>query len=226
MGVGIVEPVDDIRVSNPASNSELFQELGNRLAGYKFDFRQLVRDICNSHTYQRSGMPNDSNRGDTRNYAYANARRIPAEMLLDCVGQVTNTQEKFRGLPVGSRAVQIADSRTSTYFLDTFGRAPRLTVCAAEASTDPSLSQALHLLNGSTTSGKIAEGKVIDELLKDESPPQQALDRLYVRCLSRLPTDAERAELVATIEQAPSPKEGLEDVFWAILNSREFVFNH
>jgi hypothetical protein len=226
MGIGNIEPVDDIRVSNPPSNPELFQELGNRLASYKFDFRQLVRDICNSHAYQRSGVPNESNRGDTRNYAYANARRIPAEMLLDCVGQVTNTQEKFRGLPVGARAVQIADGRTSTYFLDTFGRAPRLTVCAGEATTDPSLSQALHLLNGSTTSGKISQGKVIDELLKDKASPQQALDRLYIRCLSRLPTDVERADLIATIEQAPSPKEGLEDVFWAILNSREFVFNH
>ncbi len=226
MGVGIVDPVDDIRVSNPATNPELFQALGDKLAEYKFDFRQLVRDICNSQAYQRSATPNDSNRSDTRNYAYATVRRVPAEMLLDCVGQVTNTKEKFRGLPLGARAVQIADGRTSTYFLDTFGRAPRETVCDCEASTDPSLSQALHLLNGSATSGKISQGKVVDELLKDDATPQQALDRLYVRCLSRYPTDEERAELLASIEQSESPKQGLEDVFWAILNSREFVFNH
>ncbi len=226
MGVGIVDPVDDIRVSNPPSNPELFQTLGDKLAEYDFDFRQLVRDICNSHAYQRSATPNESNLSDTRNYAYATVRRVPAEMLLDCVSQVTNTEEKFRGLPLGARAVQIADGRTSSYFLDTFGRAPRETVCECEASTDPSLSQALHLLNGSATSGKISRGKVVDELLKDDATPEQALDRLYIRCLSRYPTDEERAELLASIDQASSPKAGLEDVFWAILNSREFVFNH
>ncbi len=226
MGVGIVEPVDDIRVSNPATNPELFQTLGDKLAEYNFDFRQLVRDICNSQAYQRSATPNDSNRSDTRNYAYATVRRIPAEMLLDCVSQVTNTKEKFRGLPLGARAVQIADGGTSTYFLDTFGRAERATVCDCEATTDPSLSQALHLLNGSATSGKISQGKVVDELLKDDATPQQALDRLYVRCLSRFPTESERQELLAAIAQAPNPKVGLEDIFWAVLNSREFVFNH
>ena len=226
MGVGIVEPVDDIRVSNPATNPELFQKLGDMLAEYKFDFRQLVRDICNSNAYQRSAAPNESNKSDTRNYAYATVRRVPAEMMLDCVCQVTNTKEKFRGLPLGARAVQIADGGTSTYFLDTFGRAPRDTVCDCEASTDPSLSQALHLLNGSATSGKIAQGKVIAELLENDATPKDALDRLYVRCLSRYPTEAERAELLSAVEQAPNSKEGLEDVFWAVLNSREFVFNH
>jgi hypothetical protein len=226
MGVGIVEPVDDIRVSNPPSNPELFQALGEKLAEYNFDFKQLVRDICNSHAYQRSAKPNDSNKSDTRNYAYANVRRIPAEMMLDCISQITNTREKFRGLPVGARAVQIADGRTSTYFLDTFGRASRDTVCACEASTDPSLSQALHLINGSATSGKIAQGKVVEELLKDDAPVEKALDRLYIRCLSRYPTESERKELLKSISEAPSEKEGLEDVFWAILNGREFVFNH
>jgi hypothetical protein len=226
MGVGIVEPVDDVRVSNPPSNPELLQALGEKLAEYNFDFKQLVRDICNSHAYQRTSKANESNQGDTRNYAYANVRRVPAEMLLDCVSQVTNTREKFRGLPIGARAVQIADGQTSTYFLDTFGRAPRDTVCACEASTDPSLSQALHLLNGSATSGKITQGKVIDELLKDNAPPEKALDRLYIRCLSRYPTEDERKDLLVSIGSAPSPKEGLEDIFWALLNSREFVFNH
>ena len=226
MGVGIVEPVDDIRVSNPATNPELFQTLGDKLVEYKFDFRQLVRDIANSEAYQRSVTPNESNKSDTRNYAYATVRRIPAEMLLDCVSQVTNTKEKFKDLPLGARAVQIADGSTSTYFLDTFGRAERATVCDGEASTDPSLSQALHLLNGSTTTGKISQGKVIDELLKDKATVDQALERLYVRCLSRFPTEEEKKELIASVKQAPNPKQGLEDVFWAILNGREFVFNH
>ena len=226
MGVGIVEPVDDVRVSNPASNPELFQTMGDKLAEYKFDFRQLVRDICNSQAYQRSATPNDSNRSDTRNYAYATVRRIPSEMLLDCLSQVTNTKEKFRGLPLGARAVQIADGKTSTYFLTTFGRAPRDTVCDCEASTDPSLSQALHLLNGSTTSGKITQGKVIDELLKDKATSEQALDRLFIRAICRYPTPEEKKDLLASIEKAPNPKTGLEDVFWALLNGQEFVFNH
>ncbi|MEE2937041.1 MAG: DUF1549 and DUF1553 domain-containing protein [Planctomycetota bacterium] len=226
MGVGIVDPVDDIRVSNPPTNPELFQTLGNKLADYKFDFRQLVRDICNSNAYQRTVTPNESNQSDTRNYAYARVRRIPAEMLLDIVSQLTNTKEKFRGLPLGARAVQIADGRTSTYFLDTFGRAPRDTVCDCEASTDPSLSQALHLLNGSATSGKITQGKVIDELLANDATPKQALERLYVRCLSRYPTDEEMKELLVSVGEAANPQQGLQDIFWAILNSREFVFNH
>ncbi len=226
MGVGIVDPVDDIRVSNPPTNPELFQTLGDKLAEYKFDFRQLVRDICNSKAYQRTVTPNESNKSDTRNYAYSNVRRIPAEMLLDIVSQVTNTKEKFRGLPLGARAVQIADGGTSTYFLDTFGRAPRDTVCDCEASTDPSLSQALHLLNGSTTSGKIVQGKIIEELMADNATTEQALERLYIRCLSRYPTDEEMKELLVSVGEAPSPQQGLQDIFWAILNSREFVFNH
>ncbi|MEM6692179.1 MAG: DUF1553 domain-containing protein, partial [Planctomycetota bacterium] len=226
MGVGIVDPVDDIRVSNPPTNPELFQTLGDRLAEYKFDFRQLVRDICNSKAYQRTVTPNESNKSDTRNYAYANVRRIPAEMLLDIVSQITNTKEKFRGLPVGARAVQIADGRTSTYFLNTFGRAPRDTVCDCEASTDPSLSQALHLLNGSATSGKISQGKVVDELMANDATTEQALQRLFVRCLSRYPTEEEMKELLVSIGEAPNPQQGLQDVFWAVLNSREFIFNH
>ncbi len=128
MGVGIVEPVDDIRVSNPPSNPELFKALGEKLAEYNFDFKQLVRDICNSHAYQRTAKPNESNKSDTRNYAYANVRRIPAEMMLDCICQVTNTKEKFRGLPVGARAVQIADGAPAPTSW-TPSAVPRVTRC-------------------------------------------------------------------------------------------------
>ncbi len=129
LGVGIVDPVDDIRISNPASNPELFAELGRKLNEYKYDFKQLVRDICNSQAYQRSVNRNESNMLDERNYAHANPRRIRAEMLLDCISQVTATQDKFRGLPLGARAVQIADGQTSNYFLTTFGRAAQYLQC-------------------------------------------------------------------------------------------------
>lgn len=226
MGAGIVEPVDDIRVSNPASNPELFAELGERLIEYKFDLKQLVRDICNSQAYQRATLPNDTNKLDTRNYAYAQVRRVPAEMLLDCVSQVTETKEKFRGLPVGARAVQIADGATSTYFLTAFGRSARTTVCDCEASTDPSLSQALHLLNGNASQGKIQQGKLITTWLEQGLTVPLVIDKIFVRALTRHPTQAESDTLTKLVVEAGSEQAGLEDAFWAVLNSREFMFNH
>nr|WP_148080658.1 DUF1549 and DUF1553 domain-containing protein [Roseimaritima ulvae] len=227
LGVGIVDPVDDIRISNPPSNPELFETLGDKLVEYKFDFRQLVRDICASEAYQRSVVANESNVDDTRNYTHALPRRIPAESMLDVVCQVTEAKDKFRGLPLGARAVQIADGRTSTYFLTTFGRSPRDTVCDCEATTDPSLSQALHLLNGSAISGKIGQGKVVERMIKDEGlNAEQVIERLYIRCLSRYPTDEEKKNLLVSVGEAANEQQGLEDVFWAVMNSREFVFNH
>jgi Protein of unknown function (DUF1549)/Protein of unknown function (DUF1553) len=226
-GVGLVNQVDDIRISNPASNPELFETLGKKLVEYNFDFRRLVRDICNSETYQRSSSTNESNMLDDRNYAHAVIRRIPAENLLDCVSAVTESPDKFRGLPLGARAVQIADGTTSTYFLTTFGRSTRNTVCDCEATTDPTLSQALHLLNGDAVHNKIQRGKTLSRWLNDEKlTPEQVIDRLYVRCLSRHPLDAEKQELIASLPSEGSPVGALEDIYWALLNSREFVFNH
>jgi len=225
-GIGIVEPIDDIRVSNPASNPELFNTLGAKLVEYKYDFRQLVRDICNSQTYQRSCVRNDSNREDELNFAHATVRRVPAEMMLDCINQVTGTKEKFRGLPLGARAVQIADGNTSTYFLTTFGRAKRETVCSCEATTDPTLSQALHMLNGSTVQGKITQGGVVKKLLDEGKTPEQVIEAIYIRALSRRPTPGEVEALMGTVKDSASPQVGLEDVFWAVMNSREFVFSH
>jgi hypothetical protein len=225
-GKGIVEPVDDIRISNPPSNPELFRTLGDKLVEYKYDFKQLVRDICNSEAYQRSTVRNETNAEDERNFAHGNVRRIPAEQLLDSICVVTETQEKFRGLPLGARAVQVADGQTSNYFLTTFGRAPRDTVCACEAKTEPTLSQALHMLNGSTVQGKMSQGQVVAKLIKAEQTPEQIIEELYIRCLSRKPTDEERSRLLALVNEAPNPQSGLDDVFWAVLNSREFLFNH
>ena len=225
-GRGIIEPVDDIRVSNPASNPELFQTLGKRLVEYKYDFKRLVRDICNSQTYQRTSQRNASNEHDEANFAHAIVRRIPAEMLLDCVSEVTETKDKFQGLPLGSRAVQVADGRTSDYFLTTFGRAPRDTVCAAEAKTEPTLSQALHMLNGPTVQSKISQGAIVQHLLEKKTAPAAVIEGIYLRCLSRKPTAEETQKLVIVVDQGGNPQAGLEDVFWAVLNSREFLFNH
>jgi hypothetical protein len=225
-GRGIVEEVDDVRVSNPPSNPELLAALGQKLVDYQYDFKGLVRDICNSHAYQRSFLRNASNETDESNFAHANVRRIPAEMLLDCLNQVTQTREKFRGLPLGARATQIADGETSTYFLTTFGRAKRETVCACEATTAPTLSQALHLLNGEAVQGKIAQGAVVKKLLDQGQTPTQVLESLYLRALGRKPVADEQEQLLALVAAAENPQAGLEDVFWAILNSREFLFNH
>lgn len=227
MGVGVVDPVDDIRISNPPSNPELFEKLGQKLVEYDFDFRALVRDICNSQAYQRSTASNETNAHDERNYARAVVRRIGAENLLDCVVQVTESPDKFRGLPLGARAVQIADGSTSNYFLTSFGRAPRDTVCDCEASTEPSLSQALHLLNGDSIHNKIVAGKVIDRWLRDEGlTADQVLERIYIRCLTREPTPVEQEALSEMVADADNELAGLQDVFWAILNGREFIFNH
>lgn len=225
-GVGVVDPVDDFRASNPASNPELLDALAAKLVEYKYDIKQLVRDICNSQTYQRTTIPVPGNEQDLRNYSHAMVRRIPAENLLDCISQVTLTKEKFRGLPLGARAVQIADGATSNYFLTTFGRSARTTVCAEEATTDPSLSQALHLINGSAVSGKINQGGLLNQWKQQGLPPEAVVDRIYFQCLSRYPTEAEKARLMQIVQESGNPDIGLHDCFWAVLNSREFIFNH
>lgn len=225
MGPGIVEPVDDARVSNPPSNDPLLGALADRLVETGYNFQALVRDVLNSRAYQRSAAATESNASDSRNFARATVRRVRSETLLDVICQVTEAPEKFKGLPLGSRAVQIADGSTGNYFLRTFGRSPRSTVCSCEVSFAPSLSQALHLLNGDTLQKKISGGGVVGALLDAGMTPEEVIDDLYLRCLSRPPSDEERAELVARVS-AEDPRGSLEDVFWALLNSREFLFQH
>jgi hypothetical protein len=225
-GLGIVEPVDDFRVSNPASNPELLDELGRRFTESNYDLKALVRDICNSRTYQRSTARNESNQHDEVNFAHANLRRIKAENLLDCISQATDTKDKFPGLPLGARAVQIADGATSTYFLTTFGRATRETVCSCEVKMEPTLSQALHLINGDTVNGKINQGGVVKALLEQKKFPEERVVDLYVRCFSRMPTKQELDKLVPLLAPGRDQEQALQDLFWAMLNSREFLFNH
>jgi hypothetical protein len=225
-GIGIIEPVDDVRVSNPASNPELLDALAKRFTEYNYDFRRLVKDICLSQTYQRSTRRNESNETDEKNFAHQTVRRIKAESMLDVISQVTNTKDKFNGLPQGARAVQIADGATSTYFLTTFGRATRETACSCEVKMEPTLSQALHLLNGDTVNSKMQQGKLLDTLKKEGLEPLQIVERLYISTLTRKPTDEERAALAPLFAEGADANKALEDVYWALLNSREFLFNH
>jgi len=225
-GRGIIEPVDDVRVTNPASNPELLDELSRRFTEYNYDFKKLVRDVCNSRVYQLSTRPNENNGDDTRNFARSQVRRMRAEILLDAISQVTNTKNKFQGLPLGARAVQIADGQVSNYFLTTFGRATRETVCSCEVKMEPNLSQALHLLNGDVINKRIGQGNLVKSLMDAGKEPGDVVENLYVRCLSRKPSESEQANLVAAVNGNEDKKAALEDTFWAILNSKEFIFNH
>jgi len=226
-GRGIINPVDDVRISNPPSNPELLRALADKLTEYNYDFRMLIRDITLSQTYQRETRLNDSNRSDEANFARQTIRRLRAEVLLDAIAQVTETPNKFKGLPLGARAVQIADGSISNYFLTTFGRAERATVCACEVELEPNLSQALHLLNGDTAHDRVLRGNVVGRLIEEGLDDATIISELYMRCFSRRPTESELARIVPAVAESPDGrKTALEDVFWALLNSKEFLFNN
>ncbi|MFZ4764526.1 MAG: DUF1549 domain-containing protein [Roseimicrobium sp.] len=226
-GPGIVEPVDDVRVSNPPSNPELLNELSNRLTGYNYDFRKLIRDIVTSMTYQRTSQVNESNESDKRNFSHAMVRRVRAEVLLDAVSQVTDTKNKFQGLPLGARAVQIADGAVSNYFLTTFGRAKRESVCSCEVKMEPTLSQALHLMNGDAVNERIRQGNIIGKLLKEGKPDKEIVDDIYLRTFGRTPNTKEWDAISKSLaESADNKQAALEDLFWALLNAKEFYFTH
>ncbi len=225
-GKGIVDPVDDVRVSNPPSNPELLNHLAAQLVREGYDFKKLVRAICTSRTYQLSSAPNESNAGDELNFARSAVRRIRAEVLLDALGAVTGSAEKLRGLPAGSRAVEIADGRTSNYFLTTFGRATRETPCSCEVKMEPNLSQALHLLNGDAVNAKVVSGGLVKKWRKEGRTRDAIIDELYLRTLNRLPTDTEKTKLAAFFVEGKDEEVVLNDLFWSLLNAKEFVFNH
>jgi hypothetical protein len=225
-GFGIVNEVDDVRVSNPPINRRLLEQLAERLKETDFDFKALARDICNSQAYQRSTVGAGDTEVAERNFAKARVRRVRAEVLLDMISQVTETRDDFDGLPEGASATEIPDGKTTNHFLSTFGQSSRKTVCACEVNTQPNLSQALHLINGDTIQKKIVKGRVIDRLMKSKVSNRDIVDELYLRCLSRSPTDLERDALVDQIRSSDNRKQALQDIFWALLNSREFLFNH
>jgi hypothetical protein len=200
-GRGIVEPVDDVRISNPPSNKELLETLGSKLAGYNFDMKKLVRDICNSRTYQLSVATNPTNELDETNFSHSYVRRLRAEVLLDAITRITGTEDRFPLSPPGTRAVQIHTGEVSNFFLSTFGRAPRETACSCEVNKEANLSQALHLVNGDTISSKLVQSKLITGMLAAKKTPGEIITELYVRTLSRKPTGNELAKLLDIIKR-------------------------
>ncbi len=200
-GRGIVEPVDDVRISNPPSNRELLETLGKKLAEYGFDKKKLIRDICNSRTYQLSAATNPTNELDEAYFSHGYVRRLQAEVLLDTITRITGTEDRFQSSPQGTRAVQIYAGNVTNFFLTTFGRAPRESACSCEVNKEANLSQALHLVNGDTITLKVAGSRLIPSLLAAKHPPAKIVEELYILALSRKPTAEETAKLVDLINQ-------------------------
>lgn len=227
LGRGIVEPVDDFRLTNPPSNPELLDALADHLIKQKFDFHELIRAITNSQTYQRSCQINETNEQDEQNFSRFPFKPLDAEVLLDAVCQATGTSEKFEGVPHGSRAIQLWDSEVRHDFLKLFGRPLRVTPCQCERATEPSVGQVLHALNSPRIQAKLshADGR-ISGLLSRIDNDDNLVDELYLTIFSRYATDAERKTLTDYLAETTSRRQATEDIAWSMLNSLEFLFNH
>ena len=234
MGRGIIEPVDDIRVSNPPTNGPLLKALSKRLVESKFSLRSLTRDICNSRVYQLSSQPNKSNRLDTRQFSHARLRRLRADVLMDSVVTVSGVPRNFSGFPEGTRAIDIyprvAGDTVGPHFGDSFfevfGRSSRATICACETKKEPTLSQALHMTVGNTVQDRLHAAGRIQQIIQSSDSPEAALERLFILALCRKPTASESKQLTALIGEDSKDIAAWQDIFWSLLNSTEFAFNH
>jgi hypothetical protein len=243
LGRGLVEAEDDLRQTNPPSNAELFDALARDFVKHRYDVKHLIRTILNSATYQRSSQSVPGNAGDDRFYSRYLVRRLPAEVILDAYSQVTgvptpfthlnsnarDSSSPYAGYPLGTRALQLPDGQVVSRFLDAFGRPERAQTCSCERSQDSSVEQALHLNNGKTLNDKIrAKKSRLQRWLVEKVSDDEAVRRLYLLALTREPTAKELAhfkELFAEAARDTPRREILEDLFWAVLTSREFVFN-
>lgn len=240
-GVGIVEAVDDLRMTNPASNEKLLSEAAKHLASNHFDLKSLMRVILQSQAYQRSSVPLAENVADKRFYSRYYPRRLMAEVMLDAVSQVTAAPTAFEtnrrnankkngeAYPMGYRAVQLPDSNTTSYFLNTFGRPDRERTCECERTNEPSMAQALHIANGDTLNKKLAQpGNRLDELMKSGRPDAEIVDEACLLAVSRHPTAEEKARMTSMLAttKPEEKRQALEDLFWGLMSSRDFVFNH
>ena len=225
LGRGLVEPIDDLRSTNPPTNPALMDALAKHFVESKFDVKQLVRTIMTSRLYQLDSQPTAANAGDSKFYSHYYVKRLKAEPLLDAIDRVTGTQTKYKSLPLGTRAIELPDAEYPDYFLNTFAKPRRASVCECERSPDENLSQALHTLNGDILAGKIADGKgTVATLLKDGKSHEEIVRQLYLLTLCRPPSKDELAESVVFLDESSSPAECYQDLLWALVNSKQFLF--
>ena len=227
-GRGLVEPIDDMRATNPATNEPLLEALADHLIQQEFDIKAFTRTLLSSRVYQLSSQSNESNTNDVQNFSHATWKALPAEILLDAICQATDVPEEFNGWPSGYRAIQVWDNRMPSYFFRIFGRPQRLTVCECERGNEPSIAQALHLMNSPESVRKIRhrEGRAA-QLAASDLSPEKIIETLYLATLSRFPTDDETALMRQAFEEsAANHRAATEDVLWTLLNTREFVYNH
>jgi hypothetical protein len=233
LGRGIVDPIDDFRMSNPPANTPLLDALARELAAQGFDQKRLIRTIMASRTYQLSATPNETNRDDETHYSHALVRPVPAEPLLDAIAQVTGVPIAFDGFPDGTRAVQLPalpipargeKVGDGLRFLRLFGKPERLLSCDCERSDDATLGQALQLISGSLINRSLGEpDNRLGRLLQAGQSDRDILEELFLASLCRPPTDSERAALEPRLQQASDRRRALEDVLWALLSSKEFL---
>jgi hypothetical protein len=236
MGRGLIEPVDDLRDTNPATNDKLLNALVNDFVAHNYDVDYLIRTIMRSATYQTSSRPLKMNADDDKYGSHFVIRRLPAEVLLDAYSQVTKIPEKFDGYPAGMRGMQLPDTAIKSYFLTAFGRPLRQQTRESERTSVPTITQALHIINGETLNNKLrAPGNSIDMLIRLGFSDEQIVDYLYLSSLSRHPTDDERRALLHELASAEGEKmagvddsrrAALLDMSWALLTGEEFMFNH
>lgn len=229
LGVGLVESVDDLRFTNPASNPKLLEALAAHLVENKYDLKSLVRTILASATYQRGSVPVEGNETDKRFYSRYYPKRLMAEVLLDAVATVTGVPNEFPGYPKGWRAIQLPDTQVASYFLQKFGRPDRTITCECERTNEPNMVQVLHIANGDSINDKLAaKENRIGELLAADLPLETILDELYLASLSRFATPTEKEKFLALVAEDPGAdrRQLIEDVAWSILSSKGFLFNH
>ncbi len=224
----LVEPEDDMRVTNPATNPELLDGLAQHFIDSHYDLKSLIRTICTSSTYRLSSDSNQHNLSDQHSYSRFYAKRLPAEVLLDSIDQLALTETAFGGMPAGTRAVSLPDSSYGSYFLDVFGRPDATTSCECERSQEATLAQSLHLLNSKEVQAKLADDTNRPAAMAASSQePAELIQELYVSAFSRLPTAEELSTATDYVSQrADRKREAFEDLVWAIINSKEFLFNH